>query len=264
MTVSEPHPRAPVRNCSVKLGDREFSLSPEFEKIGKLACAGLGVEPGMVGYFARYSDDHLFDEIEEIDIRDGSSLEIPGAKGISFGFSTWTNVQVERAGADQGADDALGELIGLVGEHAEHEAVGAQRVHQFGDAVARLGLDRAVSAVVNDQMTEARRDRPIGSPPCGSALLTRRRMPPPIVFWDQSRQCDRSRRLASTRLTAEARRSAVSASDPSRLKMTQSNRVRSAYRGWVAGRPTAAVECPADISTLLRRRGHLRRAEELS
>ena len=93
MTVSEPHPTAPIPNCGVKLGDREFSLSPEFEKIGKLAFAGFGVEPGMVDYFARYAADHLFDEIEEIGIRDGSNLEIPGAKGISFGFSIWTTIE---------------------------------------------------------------------------------------------------------------------------------------------------------------------------
>ena len=58
-------------------------LSPEFEKIGKYALAGFGVEPGMADYFARYAADHLFDEIDEIGIRDGSNLEIPGAKGIA-------------------------------------------------------------------------------------------------------------------------------------------------------------------------------------
>ena len=47
----------------------------------------------MADYFARYAADHLFDEIEEIGIRDGSNLEIPGAKGISFGFSIWTTIE---------------------------------------------------------------------------------------------------------------------------------------------------------------------------
>ena len=93
MTVSEPHPEGKIGPTRVKLGDHEFPLSPEFEKIGKLALAGFGVEPGMADYFARYAADHFFDEIEEIGIRDGSNLEIPGAKGISFGFSIWTTIE---------------------------------------------------------------------------------------------------------------------------------------------------------------------------
>ena len=47
----------------------------------------------MADYFARYAADHLFDEVEEIGIRDGSNLEIPGAKGIAFGFSIWTTIE---------------------------------------------------------------------------------------------------------------------------------------------------------------------------
>ncbi|MCX6363768.1 MAG: saccharopine dehydrogenase NADP-binding domain-containing protein [Actinobacteria bacterium] len=93
MTLSEPHPTDPMHKCGVKLGDEEYALSPEFEKIGKYALAGFGVEPGMADFFARYAADHLFDEIDEIGIRDGSNLEIPGAKGISFGFSVWTTIE---------------------------------------------------------------------------------------------------------------------------------------------------------------------------
>jgi saccharopine dehydrogenase-like NADP-dependent oxidoreductase len=93
MTTSEPHPEGKIGPTGVKLGDREFPLSPEFEKTGKLALAGFGVEPGMADYFARYAADHFFDEIEEIGIRDGSNLEIPGAKGIAFGFSIWTTIE---------------------------------------------------------------------------------------------------------------------------------------------------------------------------
>ena len=93
MTLSEPHPTDPMHKCGKKLGDDEYALSPEFEKIGKYALAGFGVEPGMADYFARYAADHFFDEIEEIGIRDGANLEIPGAKGISFGFSVWTTIE---------------------------------------------------------------------------------------------------------------------------------------------------------------------------
>src|SRR5512137_1460318 len=79
MTLSEPHPTDPMHKCGVKLGDEEYALSPEFEKIGKYAFAGFGVEPGMADYFARYAADHLFDEVDYIGIRDGSNLDIPGA-----------------------------------------------------------------------------------------------------------------------------------------------------------------------------------------
>ena len=42
MTVSEPHPEGKIGPTHVKLGDKEFPLSPEFEKNGKLALAGFG------------------------------------------------------------------------------------------------------------------------------------------------------------------------------------------------------------------------------
>jgi len=93
MTLSTPHPTDPMHKCGKKLGDDEYALSPEFEKIGKYALAGFGVEPGMADFYARYAADHLFDEIDEIGIRDGANLEIPGAKGISFGFSVWTTIE---------------------------------------------------------------------------------------------------------------------------------------------------------------------------
>jgi len=92
-TLSEPHPTDPMRLCGKKLGDDEFPLSPQFEEIGKYALAGFGVEPGMADYLARYAADHSFDEVEEIGIRDGSNLEIPGFKGIAFGFSIWTTIE---------------------------------------------------------------------------------------------------------------------------------------------------------------------------
>ena len=93
MTLSEPHPSDPFNQCGLKLGDEEFPLSPEFDRIGKLAMAGCGVEPGMADLFARYGADHFFDEVEEIGIRDGSNLGIPGFSGITFGFSIWTTIE---------------------------------------------------------------------------------------------------------------------------------------------------------------------------
>ena len=93
MTLSEPHPTDPFHQCGLKLGDEEFPLNDEFVRTGRLAMVGCGVEPGMADLFARYGADHFFDEIEEIGIRDGSNLEIPGFSGISFGFSIWTTIE---------------------------------------------------------------------------------------------------------------------------------------------------------------------------
>ncbi|OPZ43709.1 MAG: Carboxynorspermidine synthase [Actinobacteria bacterium ADurb.BinA094] len=93
MTLSEWHPTDPFNKCGKKLGDDEYALDGEFRKIGKYALAGFGVEPGMSDFFARYAADHLFDEVDYIGIRDGSNLDIPGAEGISFGFSVWTTIE---------------------------------------------------------------------------------------------------------------------------------------------------------------------------
>jgi len=70
----------------------EFDYGEQFERIGKLALLGHGVEPGMADYFARYAADHFFDEVEEMGVRDGANLEIPGFKGIAFGFSVWSTI----------------------------------------------------------------------------------------------------------------------------------------------------------------------------
>ncbi|MBI4731678.1 MAG: saccharopine dehydrogenase NADP-binding domain-containing protein [Chloroflexi bacterium] len=92
MTLSTPHPEKPHEKCGVKLGDYQFERSKDWEKKGLLAIVGLGVEPGMADIFARYAQDHLFDEIDEIGIRDGANMEV---KGYDFApnFSIWTTIE---------------------------------------------------------------------------------------------------------------------------------------------------------------------------
>lgn len=92
MTLSEPHPTEPFQKCGIKLGDYQFERSKQWEKKGLLALVGLGVEPGMADLFARYAQDYLFDEIEEIGIRDGANIEV---KGYEFApnFSIWTTIE---------------------------------------------------------------------------------------------------------------------------------------------------------------------------
>lgn len=92
MTLSKPHPDDPFNKPGVKLGDYQFEKASDWEKKGLLALVGIGVEPGMVDVFARYAQDHLFDAIEEMGVRDGANLEIEGYE-FAPNFSIWTTVE---------------------------------------------------------------------------------------------------------------------------------------------------------------------------
>lgn len=92
MTLSEPHPEDPFHQCGVKLGDYQFEKAKQWEEKGLLALVGIGVEPGMADVFARYAQEHLFDEIEEIGIRDGANLEVEGYE-FAPSFSIWTTIE---------------------------------------------------------------------------------------------------------------------------------------------------------------------------
>jgi saccharopine dehydrogenase-like NADP-dependent oxidoreductase len=91
-TLSHPHPTDPYRQCGVKLGDYQFEHAARWEKKGKLALVGMGVEPGLSDIFAKYAEKHLFDEIDEIGVRDGASLQV---RGYAFAptFSIWTTIE---------------------------------------------------------------------------------------------------------------------------------------------------------------------------
>lgn len=92
MTLSEPHPTDPFHQPGVKLGDYQFDRAKKWEKKGLLAFVGMGVEPGMADVFARYAADHLFDEIDEIGVRDGANLEVHGYE-FAPNFSIWTTIE---------------------------------------------------------------------------------------------------------------------------------------------------------------------------
>jgi saccharopine dehydrogenase-like NADP-dependent oxidoreductase len=92
MTLSSPHPSKPFEKCGVKLGDYQFERAKAWEKKGILCLVGLGVEPGMADIFARYAQDHLFDEIEEIGIRDGANITVEGYE-FAPNFSIWTTIE---------------------------------------------------------------------------------------------------------------------------------------------------------------------------
>jgi saccharopine dehydrogenase-like NADP-dependent oxidoreductase len=92
MTLSEPHPTDPFHKTGVKLGDYQFDKAKDWEQKGLLALVGIGVEPGMVDVLARYAQDHLFDEIDEMGIRDGANIEISGYE-FAPNFSIWTTIE---------------------------------------------------------------------------------------------------------------------------------------------------------------------------
>jgi saccharopine dehydrogenase (NAD+, L-lysine-forming) len=92
MSLSQPDPDAPYRKTGVKLGDEQFAMAAEWEQAGKLALAGIGVEPGLSDVFARYATDRLFSQIDELGVRDGASLEVAGYD-FAPTFSIWTTIE---------------------------------------------------------------------------------------------------------------------------------------------------------------------------
>ncbi|MBD8869073.1 saccharopine dehydrogenase family protein [Nocardioides donggukensis] len=96
MSLSRPHPETPYERVGVKLGDEQFACAPEWERSGRLALVGIGVEPGLSDVFARYAADHLFSRIEELGTRDGANLVVTDADGREIfapSFSMWTTIE---------------------------------------------------------------------------------------------------------------------------------------------------------------------------
>lgn len=92
MTLSHLHPTTPYTNTGIKLGDYQFERAHLWKEKGLLALLGLGVEPGMADVFAKYAATHLFDEVDEVNVRDGANLIV---KGYDFApnFSIWTTIE---------------------------------------------------------------------------------------------------------------------------------------------------------------------------
>ncbi|MCS7010351.1 MAG: saccharopine dehydrogenase NADP-binding domain-containing protein [Anaerolineales bacterium] len=60
------------------MGRYQFDHAPLWEEKGLLALIGMGMDPGVSDIFAKYAAKHLFDEIDEIGIRDGAALQTEG------------------------------------------------------------------------------------------------------------------------------------------------------------------------------------------
>jgi saccharopine dehydrogenase (NAD+, L-lysine-forming) len=92
MSLSRPHPKRPHEECGVKLGDEQFAEADKWERTGRLALVGIGVEPGLSDVFARYAADELFESIDEIGVRDGANLVVDGHE-FAPSFSIWTTIE---------------------------------------------------------------------------------------------------------------------------------------------------------------------------
>src|SRR5450631_862101 len=92
MSLSRPSQDAPYSKAGVKLGDEQFAMTGQWERAGKLALAGLGVEPGLSDVFARSAADRLFSQIDELGVRDGANLEVAGYD-FAPTFSIWTTIE---------------------------------------------------------------------------------------------------------------------------------------------------------------------------
>jgi saccharopine dehydrogenase (NAD+, L-lysine forming) len=92
MTLSSRHPEKPFELPGVMLGDAQFAADDAWERAGQLALVGIGVEPGLSDVFARYAQDHLFSEIDEVGVRDGADLAVAGYD-FAPTFSIWTTIE---------------------------------------------------------------------------------------------------------------------------------------------------------------------------
>jgi len=92
MSLSRPHPTDPHNQTGVKLGDEQFETDLQWREKGLLALCGMGVEPGLSDVFAKYAADYLFDEVDEIGIRDGANLMVNGYE-FAPTFSIWTTIE---------------------------------------------------------------------------------------------------------------------------------------------------------------------------
>jgi saccharopine dehydrogenase (NAD+, L-lysine-forming) len=91
-SLSRPHPSEPFSQPGVKLADEQLAKAGAWDAAGRLALIGMGMDPGLSDVFARYAADQLFDAVDEIHVRDGGDLHIPGYAFAPV-FSIWTTIE---------------------------------------------------------------------------------------------------------------------------------------------------------------------------
>ncbi len=96
LSLSEPHEHDPFHKTGIKLGDSQYALNEQWQRAGKLALIGIGVEPGLSNIFAKYAADNLFSEIDEVSVKDGGNLVVTNDAGEEIfapSFSIWTTIE---------------------------------------------------------------------------------------------------------------------------------------------------------------------------
>jgi len=96
MSLSEPHEEDPFHKTGIKLGDAQFAVNEQWERAGRLALVGAGVEPGLSNIFARFAAQNQFSEITEVAVRDGANLVVRDEDGNEIfapSFSIWTTIE---------------------------------------------------------------------------------------------------------------------------------------------------------------------------
>ncbi len=92
MSLSKRHAVEPYAKTGRMLGDEQFAKAEAWEDKGLVALVGMGVEPGMADVLAAYAAKHLFDEIQEVGVRDGANLQVRGYR-FAPNFSIWTTIE---------------------------------------------------------------------------------------------------------------------------------------------------------------------------
>lgn len=96
LALSEPDEADPFHKPGIKLGDAQYAVNEQWERAGKLALVGMGVEPGLSNVLARYAVENLFSEVDEVSIKDGGNLVVRDDAGNEIfapSFSIWTTIE---------------------------------------------------------------------------------------------------------------------------------------------------------------------------
>jgi len=96
MSLSEVHETDPHHTPGIMLGDQQYAVNDQWQRSGRLALVGMGVEPGLSNVFARYAADYLFSEVDEISVKDGGNLVVRDDEGNEIfapSFSIWTTIE---------------------------------------------------------------------------------------------------------------------------------------------------------------------------
>ena len=75
----------------------QFAAHDKWAAKGLLALLGVGVEPGLSNVFAKYAEQHLFRELDDVATRDGSNLEVVDAAGNALFAPSFSIVSVARS-----------------------------------------------------------------------------------------------------------------------------------------------------------------------